>query len=88
MNLNLTSKAELLRFFGARNLAVLERQFNGDGRRAPLMLDAEGRNLLLATAPGCDGARLRALSFPLHVSDLLGVIELDRLTAELEIVTA
>ena len=76
------TKRELLAYYGARNLGVLERQFNADGRLTPVMLDTEGPRLLIATILGRGDSRLRVLTFPLHASDLLGAIELERRAAE------
>lgn len=68
----------------ARDLGVLERQFNNDGRLLPILIDAKDKSLLVATGPRCEYEVLSTFTFPFHVSDLLGQIELDRRVAEMK----
>jgi hypothetical protein len=75
-------RLELLRYFGALTIGSLERQFNRDGRRVPVLLDISGRDLLIATAPKTPHEVIATMTFPFHVSDFLGQIEIDRLAAE------
>jgi hypothetical protein len=76
------SRAELCRYFNARDLGVLERQFNHDGRLVPILIDAKDDALLVATGPRCEYEVLSTFTFPINVSDWLGQIELDRRVAE------
>lgn len=73
----LPDRKALLAYFNARSLPGLERQFNSDGRLAAVLLDTADDELLVATAEV-----LTVLTFPIHVSDLLGTIERDRIAAE------
>lgn len=77
-----SSRLELIRYFGALTLPSLEKQFNSDGRVVPVMLDISGRDLLIATGPKTHYEVITLLTFPFHVSDFLGRIEIDRLAAE------
>jgi hypothetical protein len=76
------SRLELLRYFGSLTLPSLERQFNRDGRVVPVLLDISGRDLLIATGPKTHYEVITTMTFPFHVSDFLGQIEIDRLAAE------
>lgn len=76
------NRDELCRYYGVRNLGVLERQFNNDGRLLPILIDAQGEDLLVATGPRGEFEVLSTFKFPLNVADLLGQIEIDRRAAE------
>lgn len=78
----LHTRAELLRYFGAMSLPALERQFNSDGRRVPVMVDVRGAEVLLATGPAQAHEVIHTMRFPFHVSDFLGQVERDRIEAE------
>ena len=60
-SLILETKADLLRYFNAANFGALERQFNADGRLAPVMLDFDGPRVMIATAPHAPEGRIRVL---------------------------
>lgn len=77
-------RAALCAYFGARNLVALERQFNNDGRLLPILIDAAANELLVATGPHDSFEVTSTFRFPVHVSDLLGQIEIDRRAAELK----
>lgn len=79
----LQNRDDLLRYFGVRSLAQLDQQFNSDGRSMPVLLDERDGELLIATGPYSDHEVIATMAFPLHVSDLLGRIELDRRAAEI-----